>query len=55
MDPMSAISSSAAVTQSQIGVLVLRKVLDIQAAQGAMMSQMLEQSAGLGTNLDVKA
>lgn len=56
MDLMSitpSIASSAA--QSDVGVLVLRKVLDMEADQGAMMAKMLDQSAGLGRNMDVKA
>jgi hypothetical protein len=48
-------AASEATAQSQMGVLVMRKVLDIEAAQGAMLAQMVAQSAGLGQNVDVRA
>lgn len=57
---VSAISSSAAgnpaaMIQESAGILVMRKVLDMEAAQGAMLAQMVAQSAGLGQNVDTRA
>ncbi len=51
----SAPASQAAMTQQTAGALVMRKILDIEAAQGAMLAQMMAQSAGLGGTIDTRA
>lgn len=48
-------AAQMATTQQAAGMLLIRKVLDMEAAQGAMLIQMLNQSAGLGRNLDTQA
>jgi hypothetical protein len=48
-------ASQMSATQESLGVLVMRKVLDIQATQGAMLAQMVDQAAGLGRNMDTSA
>lgn len=51
----SATGSPAALIQESAGILVMRKMLDMEAAQGAMLAQMVAQSAGLGQNVDTRA
>jgi hypothetical protein len=51
----SAPASQAAVTQQAAGALVMKKILDIEATQGAMLAQMVAQSAGLGGTIDFRA
>ena len=48
-------ASQMALTREMAGMLVMRKVLDMEATQGALLVQMLNQSAGLGRNLEVSA
>ena len=48
----SVVASQMAMTQSQAGMMVMRKVLDMEASQGAMLAQMVAQSAGLGLNVN---
>ena len=60
MDPTdvtpSSISANAlAMVQANYGVSVMRKVIDIEAAQGAQLAQMIAQSVGLGQNVDARA
>lgn len=55
ISPASIAASQGAMTQQSAGMLVMRKVLDLEAAQGAMLVQMMDQSAGLGRNLDTQA
>lgn len=50
-----AANSSSELSASQYGTSVMRKVLDIQAVQGAQMAQMVAQANGLGQNLNVTA
>ena len=53
--PASVAASQMAMTSETAGMLVMRKVLDMEASQGAMLAQMVAQSSGLGQNLDVRA
>ena len=55
ISPAAVVASQAALTQQTAGVMVMRKVLDMEAAQGAMLIQMMNQSTGLGQNVDVSA
>lgn len=55
LSPASVSASQLATIRETAGILVLRKVLDMEATQGAMLVQTLNQSAGLGRNLDVSA
>lgn len=55
ISPVSVVASQMGATQESAGMLVMRKVLDTEAAQGAMLVQMMNQSAGLGRNIDVSA
>ncbi len=52
ISPASVVASQMAMTQSQAGMMVMRKVLDMEASQGAMLAQMVAQSAGLGLNVN---
>ena len=54
VSPASVSASQQAMTQEAAGVAVLRKVMDIEATQGAMLVQMMNQAAGVGRNLDVQ-
>jgi len=53
--PSSISADALAMTQASYGTLVMRKALDIQAAQGAMLAQLVAQSVGVGQNIDVSA
>jgi hypothetical protein len=60
MDPVNVTPSSLsaqaqAMVQISYGYSVLSKVLDIQAAQGAMLAQMVAQAGGVGQNVDTTA
>ena len=55
ISPEAVLASRMAVTQETAGVMVLRKVLDMEAAQGAMLAQMVDQAAGLGRNMNTSA
>ena len=55
ISPEAVLASRMAVTQEAAGVMVLRKVLDMEAAQGAMLAQMVDQAAGLGQNMNTSA
>ncbi|HNX30468.1 MAG TPA: putative motility protein [Holophaga sp.] len=48
-------AAQAASTQGTAGMLVMRKVVDEQASEGARLLKLMEQSAGLGQNLDTTA
>lgn len=50
--PNSLSAQAQAMVQIGYGYSVLSKVLDIQAAQGAMLAQMVAQAGGLGQNID---
>ncbi len=54
---VSSVSSAPQPAQIQetASTLVMRKALDIQAAQGAQLVQMMDQSAGLGRTLNTTA
>jgi hypothetical protein len=55
VSPASIIASQMVMTQDTAGALVMRKILDIEAAQGAMLAQMMDQAAGLGRTMDTSA
>ncbi len=48
-------ASQPAQIQETASILVMRKALDIQAAQGAQLVQMMDQSVGLGRNINTTA
>ena len=48
-------SMSLAAASAGYSAHLLRKVLDIESAQGAALVQMVAQSAGLGRSLDTSA
>ena len=50
--PESVVAQQAALTSADLSTRVLRRVLDVQAAEGAMLVQMMNQQAGLGQNVD---
>lgn len=56
---ITAAASAPTLTQAQIleqaGTGVMRKMLDLQAQQGAELAAMIAQAGGLGRNLDVTA
>lgn len=56
---LSAATSVPALTQAQVleqaSAGVMRKMLDIQAQQGADLAAMIAQAGGVGRNLDVTA
>jgi hypothetical protein len=53
--PASISADQMALMQESAGMLVLRKVIDLQASEGAMLVQMENQSAGLGRTMDISA
>jgi hypothetical protein len=53
--PSSLSADAQAMTQMNYGTMVERKALDIEAAQGAMLAQLVAQSTGVGQNLDARA
>ena len=53
--PTAAVAQQAATTRDEFAVRVLRKTLDLAAAQGASLAQMVDQQAGVGRNIDVTA
>jgi hypothetical protein len=55
ISPASVVASQMAMTQETAGMLMMRKVLDMESAQGAMLAQMVAQSAGVGRNVDTSA
>lgn len=44
----------AAITQNTVQIQVLKRVLDVQAQQGAELARMVQQAAGLGQGMDVQ-
>ncbi len=52
VSPAGAAAQAQQLLQQQVAVGVLRKSLDVQAQEGAALVRMLDQSAGLGRNLD---
>ena len=54
MEITAAVTAQAqALTQTEIGVSVLRKSLDINAELGAELVKMMDQSGGLGQQMDL--
>ena len=53
--PSSISADALAMVQATYGTLVMRKVLDFEAVQGAMLAQLVAQSAGVGQNIDASA
>lgn len=47
-------ANQAAATAVQMGTMVARKALDIQAQQGAALVNLMNSSAGLGQNLNTQ-
>jgi hypothetical protein len=55
ISPESVVASQQALTRQTAGIMVMRKVMDMEAAQGAMLIKMMNQGAGLGQNVDISA
>jgi hypothetical protein len=55
ISPSAVVGSQMAAASGTASILVMRRVLDMAAAQGAMLAQMIDQGAGLGRNLDITA
>lgn len=55
ISPESVFVDRMAATQADFAVKVLRKTLDMEAAQGIALVQMMARSTGLGANLDTTA
>ena len=55
VSPEAVAASQMALTQQAAGMMLMRKVLDMEAAQGALLVQMMNQSAGLGQNINTSA
>lgn len=53
--PATAVAAQQSRTQAQYAVGVLRKVLDIEAEQGAQLAKMVAQQAGVGQRVDLYA
>ena len=53
--PQSATAQSQAMTQETASVLVLKKALDAQSSQAMQLVQLMNQSTGIGTSVDVQA
>ncbi len=53
--PASLSSAQQAQTAGQAGALVMRKILDVMAQQGAEQVAMIAQAGNVGRNLDVTA
>ena len=54
MEITAAVTAQAqALTQTEVGVSVLRKSLDINAEQGAELVKMMDQAGGLGQRVDL--
>ena len=53
--PQSATAQSQATTQETASVLVLKKALDAQSSQAMQLVQLMNQSTGIGTSVDVQA
>ncbi len=52
---VSAAAQSQATTQGQIAISVLKKSLEITAQQGADLVRMMDQSGGVGRQVDLYA
>ena len=55
LSSISSAASQSAGDSSAYAVKVMRKALDIEATQGAMLAQMVSQNAGLGRSVDMTA
>ena len=55
ISPSAVVGSQMAAVSGTASILVMRRVLDMATAQGAMLAQMIDQGAGLGRNLDITA
>ncbi len=55
ISPASVAAQKMSETQSEFATKVMRKTLDIQANQGVMLAQMINQSQGLGGSVDTYA
>lgn len=53
--PASITAAQMVMTQEALGAGVLRKIVDNEAAQGALLVKMMDQAAGLGRNVDASA
>ena len=53
--PASISADAQAQTRMSYGTMVERKALDIEAAQGAMLAQLVAQAGGVGQNIDTRA
>jgi hypothetical protein len=52
ISPETAASNNQAQVQQEIGVRTIRLALDAQATEGAQLVQMLNQSVGIGRNIN---
>ena len=50
--PEAVAAQQSVLTAMDMSTRVLRRVLDVQASEGAMLVQMMNQQAGLGQNVD---
>ncbi len=55
ISPESVFVDRMAATRRDFAIQVLRKAMDIDAAQGAALVQMMAQSTGVGANVDISA
>ncbi len=53
--PAAVVGMQVSNVQTDVAVNVLKRVLDVQAQQGAQLAQMIAQASGVGQNLDVMA
>lgn len=40
--------------QKEVGIRVLKMAIDTQAAEGSQLAQMMDQSAGIGTRVNLQ-
>jgi hypothetical protein len=53
--PVSVVAMSQSMTQNELATRVLKKTLDATSQEGAALAAMIDQTGGLGRNIDVKA
>lgn len=53
--PQSVTAQTQAMTKETASVMVLKKALDAQSSQAMQLVQMMNQSTGVGTAVDVNA
>lgn len=55
INPASVAASKLALTGNEFSTKVMRKALDMEASQGASLLALMDQSNGIGRNVDVRA